>query len=106
MITTIEEIKEARALILQTYKELGFDIKPPGIGVMIEVPSVMVLIGQILKLVDFISIGSNDLTQYILAVDPSNNKVASLCNRSGYFIMLLKRCSNITKPYHYVVRSG
>ena len=84
MITTIEEIKEAKALIRQAYKELieeGFEVKPPGIGVMIEVPSVVLLIDQILKLVDFISIGSNDLTQYILAVDRSNNKVASIYNQ-------------------------
>ena len=81
MISTLEEIKEAKVLIRQAYKEVieeGFTIKQPEIGIMIEVPSVIALIEQILPLVSFISIGSNDLTQYILAVDRTNEKVDSL----------------------------
>ena len=81
MITTIEEVKKAKNLIKQAYKEVieeSFDIKFPEIGIMVEVPSTLVLIDKILPLVSFVSIGSNDLTQYILAVDRTNDKVINL----------------------------
>ncbi|WP_119344167.1 phosphoenolpyruvate--protein phosphotransferase [Facilibium subflavum] len=81
MITTIEEIKKAKTLIRQAYKEIleeGLEVKKPKIGVMIEVPSMLMMIDKALELVDFISIGSNDLTQYILAIDRTNHKVSSL----------------------------
>ncbi|MFZ9036005.1 MAG: phosphoenolpyruvate--protein phosphotransferase [Francisellaceae bacterium] len=84
MITTIEEVKEAKKLIRQAYRELveeGYSLALPAIGIMIEVPSVLVLLDSILPLVDFISIGSNDMTQYMLAVDRTNSKVSALYNQ-------------------------
>lgn len=84
MITDAYEVEQVRKLIRQAMTDLkkervAFDegIK---VGVMIEVPSAAISIGQILPLVDFIAIGTNDLTQYVLAADRNNVRVASLYN--------------------------
>lgn len=82
MITDVMEVEEAVSLIQKTYRELveeeGLKIIMPRIGVMAEVPSVVYEARNIARLVDFISVGSNDLTQYILAVDRNNPRVAGL----------------------------
>jgi len=68
-------------LIKQCYteiKEEGTDVKMPDIGVMIEVPAAVYQAEDILQRVDFLSVGSNDLVQYMLAVDRNNSRVASL----------------------------
>ncbi|MDN8842647.1 phosphoenolpyruvate--protein phosphotransferase, partial [Staphylococcus aureus] len=49
-----------------------------GIGCMIEIPSAALTVGSILKLVDFISVGTNDLIQYILSVDRGDDSVSHL----------------------------
>lgn len=81
MISGITELKESLGLIEKAYAELieeGFEIKKPPIGVMIEVPSAVYQAHEFAKYVDFLSVGSNDLTQYIIAVDRNNSRVASL----------------------------
>ena len=85
MISSIEEVVESKLLIYQAWDEvmhelaLTPDIFPlPSIGVMIEVPSSIFIIHQLAELIDFISIGSNDLIQYLLAVDRNNSRVSSL----------------------------
>ncbi|PIJ49020.1 phosphoenolpyruvate--protein phosphotransferase PtsP [Erwinia sp. OLTSP20] len=82
MITSLEEIDEARRLIDRAGREveemLGYPISWPRIGVMIEVPSMLFMLPHLQKRVDFVSVGTNDLTQYLLAVDRNNTRVASL----------------------------
>jgi phosphotransferase system enzyme I (PtsP) len=81
MISNVTEITESITFIDRAYKELceeGLDLKRPSIGVMIEVPSTIYQVAQIARYVDFLSVGSNDLTQYLLAVDRNNPRVAGL----------------------------
>jgi len=86
MISSITEVDEAMRLINQAYYELSSELSPnerdifvkPKIGVMIEVPSVIFQLEDLADKVDFFSVGSNDLTQYLLAVDRNNSRVASL----------------------------
>ncbi|MBL4829152.1 MAG: phosphoenolpyruvate--protein phosphotransferase [Aliivibrio sp.] len=82
MISGLKELDEALAFIEQAYNEVSelsdYQLKRPKIGIMIEVPSMLYLLPQVAKKVDFISVGSNDLTQYLLAVDRNNSRVADV----------------------------
>lgn len=81
MISNINEVTSALKLIKKACHELiqeGVKVKFPPVGVMIELPAAVYQTRALAKLVDFISVGSNDLTQYLLAVDRNNPRVANL----------------------------
>ena len=81
MVSCVEEVITALKLMDRVIEELkhdGVSIERPLVGVMIEVPATLYQLDALAQLVDFFSVGSNDLTQYLLAVDRNNARVSSL----------------------------
>ena len=80
MISTLEEVELAREAVERVSRDLEGEGTPPGegvlLGAMVEVPAVAFCLSEIMDAVDFVSIGTNDLVQYLLAVDRDNPRVA------------------------------
>jgi fructose-specific PTS system IIA-like component len=96
MISSLEEVLQFKAAISQAKQDLtrkGTAFRPDiKIGIMVEVPSVAFILGQMCAEVDFFSIGTNDLSQYFFAADRGNPKVAELFSvRHPGFLRFLKQ---------------
>ena len=97
MISSIEELRRAKAVVEECKKELDNegkeykkDIKT---GIMVEIPSVAISAEEIAKECDFFSIGTNDLTQYTLAIDRQNRLLEPFCNTHHKAILKLIKMS-------------
>lgn len=82
LITDTEEVLSAKALIAECERELEAEgalfKKNIPLGVMIETPAAVLIADELAKIADFFSIGTNDLTGYVMAVDRGNGKVSGL----------------------------
>ena len=79
-VTSVDEIERTRTLIDRVYAELGDDApeRRVPVGIMVETPAAVELLGRMAPHVDFVSLGTNDLTQYVLATDRGNAKLAGM----------------------------
>ena len=106
MITVIEEIFKVRRMVKQAAAQLEKDGKPyelVPLGMMLEVPAAAISIHAMLRVVDFVSIGSNDLVQYMMAADRDNPKVAHLCQPLAPPVLrvlqhVIRACAKANKP--------
>ena len=78
MVSTIEDFIDAKNYVNEIAEEL--DLKTPPLGIMVETPSSALMSDQFSEVVDFISIGTNDLTQYIMAADRGNGNLTKYQN--------------------------
>lgn len=102
MISSVPELEEALELIYRAHdelvEELGFELELPLIGVMVEVPAAVYQAREFAKRVSFLSVGSNDLTQYLLAVDRNNARVADLYH--AFHPAVLKALRTVAEDCH------
>jgi phosphoenolpyruvate-protein phosphotransferase len=107
MISTLEEVQRLKRMVArarETLTKRGVDFaRDVPLGAMLEVPAAALCIDSILKEVDFVSIGSNDLIQYVMAADRDNPKVAHLCEPFSPALMrllnhIIKACHEHGKP--------
>jgi phosphotransferase system enzyme I (PtsI) len=107
MVSTLEEVQQIKRVVNRTKLTLQRAGVPHGadipLGIMIEVPAAALCIDELLSEVDFVSIGSNDLIQYLMAADRDNPRVAHLCEPfSPALLRLLNQvitaCNQQEKP--------
>ena len=106
MITTLQEIRRVRTIVRKAARQLEDESKNHDnvpMGMMLEVPAAAVSIDTMLDVVDFVSIGSNDLVQYLMAADRDNPKVSHLCQPLSPPVLrtlnsVIHECRKANKP--------
>jgi phosphotransferase system enzyme I (PtsI) len=106
MVTTLEEVRHLRQLVHRAGRSLrskGLACRDVPFGIMIEVPVAALSIETLLPHVDFVSIGSNDLVQYLTAADRDNPKVSHLCQPLNPAVLkvltwVVDACNRAGKP--------
>ncbi len=107
MISTLEEVQRVKRVVQQTLLALQRAGTPHcetvPLGIMLEVPAAALCLEELLEEVDFISIGSNDLIQYLMAADRDNPKVAHLCEPFSPALLrllaqVIRTCNEHSKP--------
>ncbi len=106
MITTLQEMRRVRSMVRKSMRQLkseGKEFSEIPIGMMLEVPAAAVSIETMLEVVDFVSIGSNDLIQYLMAADRDNPKVSHLCQPLSPPVLMtlarvIKACNQAEVP--------
>ena len=97
MVSTMEEIRKVKELVVALQAELSRErldhLSHLSLGVMIETPSAALIVDRIAPVVDFLSLGTNDLVQYTLAIDRGNEQVAYLNQPTHPAILQLIRMS-------------
>lgn len=101
MITSTEEVRRIFEIVKEVQKELDeiqVPYKVPEQGIMIETPAAVMISDELAELVDFFSIGTNDLTQYTLAIDRRNEKLDDFYN--PHHKAILKMIRMVTENAH------
>ena len=107
MITTLEEVRHLKKAVARAKVTLHRQGKPFAdavpVGIMVEVPAAALCIDRLLREVDFVSVGSNDLLQYLMAADRDNPRVANLCDPFhpallGLLGRVIQHCDRAGKP--------
>lgn len=106
MITTLEEMHRVRAMVRKASRQLKQEGKAhfyPPVGMMLEVPAAAIVIEDLMHAVDFVSVGSNDLIQYLMAADRDNPKVSHLCQPMAPAVLrllsrVIKACNTHQRP--------
>ncbi|PTY38227.1 phosphoenolpyruvate--protein phosphotransferase [Saccharospirillum sp. MSK14-1] len=106
MLSREDELLQFHAIVDEAVSQLneeGHAVAKPPVGIMVEVPAVLWLLPRLRDNIDFVSIGSNDLTQYLLAVDRNNPRVASLYSHLHSAVLdalqgLVRECRRLNLP--------
>ncbi|MGL6028029.1 MAG: phosphoenolpyruvate--protein phosphotransferase, partial [Vibrio sp.] len=105
MISGAKDLDDALKFIYQAYQEVS-QLDPrvvmPKIGIMLEVPSMLYLLPLIADKIDFVSVGSNDLTQYLLAVDRNNARVADVYESMHPAVVMALKQIQVTCATHRI----